>query len=90
MQMKDNRILFFNFLKRLYRSSPRKHLHIITDGISLVQHKDAMDWIQRRKRLAVYFTPSHASWLSQIEILIQYLHARCDHRWAVEIKETDD
>lgn len=65
-----NRILFLNFLKRLYRSSPRKHLHIITDGISLVQHKDSMNWIQRRKRLAIYFTPTHASWLSQIEILI--------------------
>jgi transposase len=65
---KNNHSTFLNFLKHLYRSNPGKNLHIIMDNLSLHKHRDVMDWVQHRRRLTIHFTPTYASWLSQVEI----------------------
>ena len=65
---KNNHTVFLNFLKHLYRSNPGVHLHIIMDNLSLHKHKEVMDWVTRKRRLAIHFTPTYASWLSQVEI----------------------
>jgi hypothetical protein len=66
-------ILLLRFLKRLYRSSPGSHLHIITDGNGFRQHSEVVEWIQPRRRLAMYSLPTYASWLSQVEIWLKIL-----------------
>lgn len=65
---KGDSMLLLNFLKRLFRNFPRQHIHIIAENISLHQRRDVMDWIEKRRRFSVYFTPSRASWIAQIEI----------------------
>lgn len=65
---RNNHVTFLNFLKHLYRTCPHKQLHVIMDNLSLHKHKEVMDWVKSRRRLTVYFTPTYASWLSQIEI----------------------
>lgn len=65
---RNNHGTFLNFLKHLYRSNPGKQLHIIMDNLSLHKHKEVTDWANRRRRLTVHFTPTSASWLSQVEI----------------------
>jgi putative transposase len=65
---RNNHTTFLNFLKHLYRSNPGKKLHIIMDNLSLHKHKDVTDWVNRRRRLTIHFTPTYASWLSQVEI----------------------
>jgi putative transposase len=65
---KSDSIYFLNFLKRIYRDNPRQHIHIITEGNSLSQRKDIMDWIEKKRRLSVYYTPAYDSWMAQIEI----------------------
>jgi len=65
---RNNHDTFLNFLKHLYRKYPGKELHIIMDNLSLHKHKEVMNWVNKRRRLAIHFTPTHASWLSQIEI----------------------
>jgi transposase len=70
---RDEHILLLKFLKRLYRSSPGSHLHIITDGNGFRQHREVMEWIQPRRRLAIYPLPTYASWLSQVEIWVKIL-----------------
>jgi len=65
---RNNHITFLNFLKHLYRTYPRKYLHVVMDNLSLHKHKEVMDWVKRRRRLTIYYTPTYASWLSQIEI----------------------
>lgn len=65
---RNNRHEFLAFLKKLYRDNPRKHLHIIADNLPLHKHPDVMDWVSRRRRLTLHFTPTYASWLNQIEI----------------------
>jgi putative transposase len=64
----NSRRVFLDFLKRLYRAHPHKHLHVIVDNLPLHKHPDVMEWASRRRRLTLHFTPTYASWLNQIEI----------------------
>jgi len=59
---------FLKFLKHLYRKYPGKELHVITDNLSAHKHHKVKDWVERRKRLTLHFTPTYSSWLNQIEI----------------------
>ena len=63
-----NHMNFLNFLKHLYRRYPGKELHIIADNLSSHKHKDVLEWVKKRRRLQMHFTPTYASWLNQIEI----------------------
>ncbi len=64
----NNRHVFLAFLKSLYRAHPHKHLHVIADNLPLHKHPDVMEWVSRRRRLTLHFTPTYASWLNQVEI----------------------
>jgi len=64
----NNRHIFLAFLKSLYRRHPHKHLHVIVDNLPLHKHPEVMEWVSRRRRLTLHFTPTYASWLNQIEI----------------------
>jgi transposase len=64
----NNRHVFLAFLKSLYRAHPHKHLYVIVDNLPLHKHPDVMEWVSRRRRLTLHFTPTYASWLNQIEI----------------------
>lgn len=64
----NNRHTFLAFLKSLYRSHPQKRLHVIVDNLPLHKHPEVMEWVSRRRRLTLHFTPTYASWLNQIEI----------------------
>jgi transposase len=59
---------FIRFLKRLLRDYPDKDLYVIVDNGSTHRSKKTMAWASRHKRLHFAFTPTHASWLNQIEI----------------------
>jgi len=59
---------FLAFLKYLYRKHPRRHLHVILDNFSSHKHKAVRDWAEKRRGLSLYFTPTYASWLNQVEI----------------------
>jgi len=59
---------FLAFLKHLYRKFPHKDLHVIVDNYSAHKHQEVIEWVSKRKRLTIYFTPTYASWLNQIEI----------------------
>jgi len=59
---------FLAFLKYLYRKYPYKQIHVICDNFSAHKHAAVKDWVSRRRRLTMHFTPTYASWLNQIEI----------------------
>jgi len=63
-----NHVNFLNFLKYLYRTNPKKEIHIIADNLSAHKHKEVLAWVGQRRRLSLHFTPTYASWLNQIEI----------------------
>lgn len=64
---------FLDFLKHLYRKFPHEELHVIVDNYSAHKHQKVMEWASRRKRLKLYFTPTYASWLNQVEIWFSIL-----------------
>ena len=70
---KNDSEAFLAFLKKLYRMHPNKELHIIVDNWSAHKHQKVKEWVKRRKRLTLYFTPTYSSWLNQIEIWFRLL-----------------
>jgi putative transposase len=59
---------FIRFLRRLLGSHPSGELHLILDNGSSHVSKKTRAWIEKHKRIHAHYTPTHASWLNQIEI----------------------
>jgi len=63
---------FLQFMNELVAAYPQQELHVILDNLNT--HKPAHDrWLQRHNRVHFYYTPTHASWLNQIEIWFSIL-----------------
>jgi len=65
---------FLSFVKDIYKKWGRKkELHFVIDNFSAHKHKDVMQWVEEHKRVKFHFTPTHASWLNQIELWFSIL-----------------
>lgn len=65
---------FLDFPKEVETNFPDKELHLIVDNLSLHKHKKVKDYLEQRKdRIFFHFTPTHASWLNQIELWFSIL-----------------
>lgn len=64
---------FLAFLKKLYRMYPNRQLHIIVDNWSAHKNQKVIEWVDKRRRLTLHFTPTYSSWLNQIEIWFSIL-----------------
>lgn len=65
---------FLSFVKDVYRKWGRKkELHFVIDNFSAHKHKDVMTWLEEHKKIHFHFTPTHASWLNQIELWFSIL-----------------
>jgi len=54
------------------KSYPGKEIHVILDNLNT--HKPKADrWLNRHKNVHFHHTPTHASWLNQIEIWFSIL-----------------
>lgn len=61
---------FLSFLQHLEKTYRKKRcdIHIICDNYSTHRHKKVKEWVEAQTNLIIHFTPTHASWLNQIEI----------------------
>ena len=59
---------FLDFLKQLVKTYPQPELHLIVDNLSAHKHKNVRTWLEKHPRVKLHFTPTHASWLNQVEI----------------------
>lgn len=65
---------FLSFVKDIYKKWGRKkELHFVIDNFSAHKHKDVMAWVDEHKSVHFHFTPTHASWLNQIELWFSIL-----------------
>ena len=48
-------------------ASPEGDLHVILDNLSTHKPKDDA-WLRAHPRVHLHFTPTHASWLNQVEV----------------------
>jgi transposase len=82
---------FLDFLKKIDGAVPAElDIHLVLDNYST--HKTALirHWLQKRPRYHLHFTPTHASWLNQVErwfaLLTQRQIKRGSHRSVQELE----
>ena len=63
---------FLDFMNEVVADDPDREIHVILDNLST--HKPKRDaWLARHKNVHFHFTPTHASWLNQVEIWFSIL-----------------
>jgi putative transposase len=69
-EKRHTNVEFTFFLKELVKKYKRKtnEIHIICDNYSAHKHKNVKQWLGQQENVYMHFTPTHASWLNQIEI----------------------
>lgn len=58
---------FLRFLDRLVALHPGKSLHLVLDNLSVHKLKEDHPWRVKNSHVSFHFTPTHASWINQIE-----------------------
>ena len=72
-----NRFDFIRFLEELEAEIPAgKEVIAILDNLSTHKTDEVTDWLAQHPRWRLEFTPTHASWLNQVEIFFSILHRR--------------
>ena len=72
---RKRRVEFLEFMDRLVAQYPGKELHVILDNLST--HKVEQEpWARAHPNVHFHFTPTHASWLNQIEVWFSILTAK--------------
>lgn len=79
---------FIDFLDEIDKRYPTEQLHIIVDNFSTHKHSDVKKWLKKRDgRIKFHFTPTHASWLNQIELWFNILSRKVLKRGVFNSKE---
>jgi len=61
------RVEFLAFMNQVVARYGEREIHVILDNLNI--HKPKHDkWLQRHKNVNFHYTPTHASWLNQIEV----------------------
>lgn len=70
IEQRHTRVEFLKFIKTVYKNwGKKKHkLHIIVDNFGTHEVEEVQKWLQKHKNVHFHFTPTHASWLNQIEM----------------------
>jgi transposase len=74
-----NRFDLIRFLDHLDAEIPiidGQRIVAITDNLSTRRTKEVENWLAAHPRWRFQFTPTHASWLNQVEIFFSILHRR--------------
>ena len=68
---------FLAFLKRIDAAVPAGlDVHLIVDNYATPKHPKVRAWLAQRQRFQIHYTPTHASWLNQVERWFAILTSR--------------
>ena len=63
---------FLDFMNRIVTQYPQTELHVVLDNLNT--HKPKHDrWLARHPLVHFHYTPTHASWLNQVEVWFSIL-----------------
>lgn len=63
---------FLDFMNQVVAQHPDTELHVVLDNLST--HKPKCDrWLVRHPQVTFHYTPTHASWLNQVEVWFSIL-----------------
>jgi transposase len=66
------RLEFLDFMNAVIADHPDREIHVVLDNLKT--HKPKRDlWLARHQNVHFHFTPTHASWLNQVEIWFSIL-----------------
>ncbi len=66
---------FLDFMNEVVAAHPDTELHVVLDNLNT--HKPRHDrWLARHPTVHFHFTPTHASWLNQVEVWFSILKRR--------------
>ena len=66
------RVEFLAFMNQVVADYPDQEIHVVLDNLKT--HKPKRDrWLARHKNVHFHFTPTHTSWLNQVEIWFSIL-----------------
>lgn len=73
-EKKHTHVEFLSFVKEIYKKWGRKkELHFVVDNFSAHKTDEVKKWLESHKKVHFHFTPTHASWLNQIELWFSIL-----------------
>ena len=72
---RKRRVEFLAFMDRLVAAHPGKELHVILDNLS-THRVEKEQWCKAHPLVHFHFTPTHASWLNQVEVWFSILSAK--------------
>ena len=74
---RTSRVEFIDFLDHLEAEIPAgKQVHAILDNLQVHKTPEVVVWLEANPRWQFHFTPTHASWLNQIELWFSILSRR--------------
>ena len=74
---RNSRFEFLDFLALLEAEIPAdKQVHAILDNLQVHKTPEVVAWLEAHPRWHFHFTPTHASWLNQIELFFSILSRR--------------
>ena len=86
---RNSRLEFLDFLQLLEHEIPAdKQVHAILDNLQVHKTAEVVAWLEDHPRWHFHFTPTHASWLNQIELFFSILSRRLLRRGT--FTSTDD
>ena len=66
------RVEFLDFMNSVIADYPDRQIHVVLDNLNT--HKPKRDmWLARHPNVQFHFTPTHASWMNQVEIWFSIL-----------------
>jgi transposase len=69
------RVEFLAFMNEVIADHPEREIHVVLDNLNTHKPKDDR-WLARHQNVHFHFTPTHASWLNQVEIWFSILVRR--------------
>ncbi len=64
---------FLDFMNELVAAHPGRELHVILDNLSTHKPKKEDRWLRAHRQVHFHYTPTHASWLNQVEVWFSIL-----------------
>jgi len=68
------RVEFLGFMNRVVAAFPNRELHVVLDNLNT--HKKNERWLKNHPNVQFHFTPTHASWLNQVETWFSILQGQ--------------
>ena len=85
---RNSRLEFLDFLQLLEHAIPAdKQVHAILDNLQVHKTAEVVAWLEDHPRWHFHFTPTHASWLNQIELFFSILSRRLLRRGTFTSKD---